>query len=571
MDHMGSEFIDGVRRSSRIRGKTTPNYNSKTSEEMKKDETPKLVKEKKVSSSNSAKKSSTTSVAKTATSVAKTASKANTVKTSQTPTNKKQHPVVLKPIQELQIKPTQQIRRARSLGTMNVHQNRRPYLRKYRSLSLSSNDQNSLLKPSEVLNYRLKNYEYLQTINGIKYPGNMKYYLKIQNLLAKIENKATGIVCLSSNYGKEAKVLKMAVKIAENKQGDSLKEIYILQQMIAYVQKGYHNLPIIFSAFNKIKKSELIKYIETTIPVMKGIKSFLKDEKNYNVYANELADGGDLENFLNSYDEPNSTINQNIFLNAVAQIIMSIASLHNIGIRHNDTHFGNFLYHKITPGGYIKYTINNKSYYVKNLGYLWVIWDFGISTQLNGPYDYFNDYEMLSLFLRKDEGKYNMHFVAKNEKGKLIRRNHGNLNFQNKSIPKPIVNLTELIYNFSFDKKRNARPDIPIDRGNYLLNSKDSKDKQELQDLSMSTYRLADEKNNNIYESEFITKYLMNTFPSHVFEEKTNVKDEDILFHVDLKLEGIKFIQGSNGKSDYEQTKVHYDGIKIILPEIFYQ
>ena len=45
---------------------------------------------------------------------------------------------------------------------------------------------------------------------------------------------------------------------------------------------------------------------------------------------------------------------------------------------HNDAHAGNFLYHRVKPGGYFHYNIYGKDYYIENIGYLWVIWDFGL-------------------------------------------------------------------------------------------------------------------------------------------------------------------------------------------------
>ena len=49
---------------------------------------------------------------------------------------------------------------------------------------------------------------------------------------------------------------------------------------------------------------------------------------------------------------------------------------------HSNSHWGNFLYHKIKPGGYIHYKIEGRDYYLENVGYLWVIWGFGLATSL---------------------------------------------------------------------------------------------------------------------------------------------------------------------------------------------
>ena len=44
---------------------------------------------------------------------------------------------------------------------------------------------------------------------------------------------------------------------------------------------------------------------------------------------------------------------------------------------HNDAHWGNFLYHKVKPGGYFHYNIFGQDYYIENYGFLWIIWDYG--------------------------------------------------------------------------------------------------------------------------------------------------------------------------------------------------
>jgi hypothetical protein len=74
----------------------------------------------------------------------------------------------------------------------------------------------------------------------------------------------------------------------------------------------------------------------------------------------------------------NSKITSKILYNALTQIFISIMFFNKyIKAFHRDSHSGNFLYHKIKAGGYFHYRFNDKDYYVKNLGYLWIIWDFG--------------------------------------------------------------------------------------------------------------------------------------------------------------------------------------------------
>ncbi len=46
---------------------------------------------------------------------------------------------------------------------------------------------------------------------------------------------------------------------------------------------------------------------------------------------------------------------------------------------HNDLHYGNVLFRKIKPGGYIKYIIEGQPIIVPNIGYIMILWDFGRS------------------------------------------------------------------------------------------------------------------------------------------------------------------------------------------------
>lgn len=66
------------------------------------------------------------------------------------------------------------------------------------------------------------------------------------------------------------------------------------------------------------------------------------------------------------------------FNNAYFQIVYSIYVLQKyFGMSHVDLHSDNILVQKIEPGGYWIYKIDNKNYYVPNLGYVFYIIDFG--------------------------------------------------------------------------------------------------------------------------------------------------------------------------------------------------
>jgi len=98
---------------------------------------------------------------------------------------------------------------------------------------------------------------------------------------------------------------------------------------------------------------------------------------------NELADGSLKQFYKNGLLQTDSNIE-----NMTIQCIMSIMFFNKyINAYHNDCHYGNFLYHNVKPGGYYYYNIYGIDYYIKNNGYLWVIWDYGLIVPYYNSYD----------------------------------------------------------------------------------------------------------------------------------------------------------------------------------------
>jgi hypothetical protein len=208
-------------------------------------------------------------------------------------------------------------------------------------------------------------YNIIRKINETKIvPINcLKYYNK-DNIAYKIvdeiilENRigsksVFGTIFLS--YYKNIKKYKFATKITDYTYEANLEEYNILSRLTKYViEKKTPHFPICYGK----------------------ILCFNYDNKFYDkliITFNELANG-DLKMFYIKYYN-----NDEIMLNAFAQIYISLMSFYYyMKSFHNDAHYGNFLYHKIRPGGYFHYNIYNKDYYLKNIGYLWIIWDFGL-------------------------------------------------------------------------------------------------------------------------------------------------------------------------------------------------
>jgi hypothetical protein len=232
---------------------------------------------------------------------------------------------------------------------------------------------------------------------------------------------AYGIVYLShfkSNikYGtKFDRLNKFAVKIT-NQSADNKKELEILKDLTKFViELKCPHFPI---SFGSLKCDSTIK---SDNPDEYSIVKDKHNNKNYFpelitrnklllIQLNELA-AGDLHSILITGNRPD-------FYNIFVQIFIALMFFHTYtNCYHGDPHTGNFLYHKIKPGGYLHYNIYGKDYYLENQGYLWVIWDFGLimpftlnnkygkadlKTPITFDYNYilnalnFYDYELLS-------------------------------------------------------------------------------------------------------------------------------------------------------------------------------
>jgi hypothetical protein len=109
------------------------------------------------------------------------------------------------------------------------------------------------------------------------------------------------------------------------------------------------------------------------------------DDKHRIVCVNELAHG-DLKMLMESEE---ILKDDDVMMNLLFQTFISIGTFHNIaGYVHRDTHHGNFLYQKNNDEGYYEYSLNGKSYYLKSCGYNIMIYDFGLSEEIQYLTDY---------------------------------------------------------------------------------------------------------------------------------------------------------------------------------------
>lgn len=236
--------------------------------------------------------------------------------------------------------------------------------------------------------------KYLKNIddNQCLVPTNNNQYTigdKKIKLVKKIGTESKYGVIYNSKGTNEGELFKFAAKIMkiipENE-----KEIELLDKFTKIVKNNKNpHFPIMY------KKFECLDYVYND--KLPQLINFAK----YFIVLNELANG-DLNMFMKTSHAREAKYTNN----ALAQVFLAILSLHSNGYYHKDSHYGNFLFHRITPGGYIKYNIFGKTIYLENVGYLWVIWDFGLCKEIvsyKSIYYFINDYyRIINAFLNKD-------------------------------------------------------------------------------------------------------------------------------------------------------------------------
>ena len=284
------------------------------------------------------------------------------------------------------------------------------------SSSMTSMEKEKLRKLVPNKSSSLKSYSYK---NNIKRFDNYKLLMKFLN---EINLKTKGCITLykNNNYLLGDKILlykqigspsvygmvykckyidvpyelpKITVKI-QLRTSDATSEIKTLEAITKFAIKNkMPNLPI---SYRTLVCNNIIK--DDRYP--KVITKANNRTKNYNIILNELA-SGDLNMFLLKYKS--NFVSEAFWKNLYEQLYISLVTLHSLGISHNDSHGGNFLYHKIKPGGCFHYDINGIDFYIENIGFLWTTWDYGISRNLYNHCFYVNDYMLVNTILRKND------------------------------------------------------------------------------------------------------------------------------------------------------------------------
>lgn len=164
-----------------------------------------------------------------------------------------------------------------------------------------------------------------------------------------------------------ARLLRFSTKISPSSTA-ALMEGRILRKMSKLAERGIcQNMPITYKVMVCTKG-----HGHPNLPP-------IAKQNAYVVALNELADGDLFALFK-------TQLAQKQYESIVMQIALALHAFHGLGYSHNDAHLGNFLYHRVKPGGYWRYNVRvageSVPIFVPNRGHLVVLWDPGMAADV---------------------------------------------------------------------------------------------------------------------------------------------------------------------------------------------
>ena len=275
-----------------------------------------------------------------------------------------------------------------------------PILKKHKLISKLISTSKLISKSINIIDINKKNIILLNYFskfnknNCLELTDKSNQYLLSKDILLykQIGSKSVfGVVYKSKNINDKFKDIPKFVSKIQLLTKEFKQELSIFEKLSKYaIKNNICHFPILYasSICNNIIRNN--NYPEL-------LAKAKNNYKNYSIMLYELANG-DLQSFINKSD-----LTSKIWKNIYEQIFMSILLFHSLNLFHGDCHNGNFLYTKIKAGGCFHYKINGVNYYIENIGYKWMIWDYGNTRKLSEltKITFFNDYRFINLFFRK--------------------------------------------------------------------------------------------------------------------------------------------------------------------------
>ena len=270
---------------------------------------------------------------------------------------------------------------------------------------------------SKIYHSLNKKIKYMQTIrHEIKKRRIMfdetkeRFGLDEISQLVKVKNtseiKGYPFKAFKNSYNNKTKGIKFGLKVLpiESKYNKEEHPCNLENIILKYLTDNIVNTnisPHIVYYFGTQKVSNKSKSLK-----MLNLKRLEVEEKirtHSNMLISEYVDGGSLDNWIYNTYENDKEIEDEQWKNIVFQLVYTLAIVQKYyRMMHNDFHYGNVLIDtSIKPGGYLVYTINNETFYIKNTGIIPRLWDFEFSMVYSdkipesypnkfivGPYEY---------------------------------------------------------------------------------------------------------------------------------------------------------------------------------------
>jgi hypothetical protein len=265
------------------------------------------------------------------------------------------------------------------------------------------------------------------------YINRIKKYNKIINTLRNYKKKQL-LKEKNNRFTKLGDNIILDNIIGKGKTGTVYNGYFISDDKLLFAIKIANNDKSTMTEINILKK--ITKYtLNTNFPHFPVYYGYFKSMNTNNLMLlNELQDN----NFKYFYTNI-SRDNPKLLFNSICQNIISLIYYYNITKKyHRDSHSNNFLYYKIPSKGCFHYKIYNNDYYLENLGYVFLIWDYQYSRNIkNSNIPVIKDYTRILKSLIKLQNKHLSDFI--NDFSNILTR------YKHKTGKKNLDNLNKRI------------------------------------------------------------------------------------------------------------------------------
>lgn len=168
----------------------------------------------------------------------------------------------------------------------------------------------------------------------------------------------------------------------------------IHETMLNTVPKDVYKLFYSTDSYNKPSLIEIISNTLTNQLVFQKICPHYILNYNWDYENNKIRLYNEYATYGDFYSWSKHKHSDELWYNALFQIMVGLLAIKRyFNMIHTDFHLGNILVNKVTPGGYWVYKINGHNFYLPNLGFVFLLSDFGfawIPNKLHVPWHYTN-------------------------------------------------------------------------------------------------------------------------------------------------------------------------------------